>query len=93
MLRYLSAWCPAGMPLESPLSSGSWSGCLANIVGLPLCHVYFALRRMGVATGERPEVVCQSRFAFRCEVWRAVHRRSHVLRDAAEYRTWSEEVD
>jgi hypothetical protein len=81
------------MPLESPLSSGSWSGCLANIVGLPLCHVYFALRRMGVATGERPEVVCQSRFAFRCEVWRAVHRRSHVLRDAAEYRTWSEEVD
>lgn len=67
-----------------------WSGCLANIVGFPLCHVYFALRRMGVVTSSRPEVVCQERFAFRCAVWRGVHRQGRALRDGAEYRSWSE---
>lgn len=36
----------------------SYEGCLANITGLPLCHVYFALRRAGVVPRERPEIVC-----------------------------------
>jgi MAF protein len=67
-----------------------WSGCLANIVGLPLCHVYFALRRVGVVTPERPEAVCQERFAFRCTVWRSVHRQGRALISGTEYRSWSD---
>ena len=70
----------------------SYDGCLANITGLPLCHVYFALRRVGVVAGERPEAVCQAHFAFVCPVWRGAQRQGRALRDGAEYRSWSEDV-
>jgi len=70
----------------------SYEGCLANITGLPLCHVYFALRRAGVVPRERPEIVCQAHFAFACPVWRAAQRQGRELRDGAEYRSWSEDV-
>jgi len=33
----------------------AYAGCYANIVGLPLCHTFFALRKAGVAMPERPE--------------------------------------
>jgi septum formation protein len=70
----------------------SFEGCLANMVGLPLCHVYFALRRAGVVPRERPEVVCQRHFDFVCPVWRAAQRQGRALRDGAEYASWSEDV-
>jgi septum formation protein len=70
----------------------SYEGCLANITGLPLCHVYFALRRVGVVALERPEIVCQAHFAFACPVWRAVQRQGRALRDRGEYRSWSEDA-
>jgi septum formation protein len=70
----------------------SYDGCLANIIGLPLCHVYFALRRVGVVARERPEAVCQEHFSFSCPVWRGVQRQGRALRDGAEYRSWSEDV-
>ena len=70
----------------------SYEGCLANITGLPLCHVYFALRRVGVVARERPEIVCQAHFAFACPVWRAAQRQGRALRDGGQYRSWSEEV-
>ncbi len=70
----------------------SYDGCLANIVGLPLCHMYFALRRVGVVPRARPEVVCQDHFEFACPVWRAAQRQGRALRDGAEYRSWSEDV-
>jgi septum formation protein len=70
----------------------SYDGCLANITGLPLCHVYFALRRVGVVARERPEAACQAHFAFTCPVWRAAQRQGRALRDGAEYRSWSEDV-
>ena len=70
----------------------SFDGCLANIVGLPLCHTYFALRRAGVVPRARPEVVCQEHFDFACPVWRAAQRQGRALRDGAEYRSWSEDV-
>jgi len=70
----------------------SYDGCLANITGLPLCHVYFALRRVGVVARERPEVVCQSHYSFACPVWRAAQRQGRALSDGAEFRSWSEEV-
>ena len=70
----------------------SYDGCLANVIGLPLCHVYFALRRVGVVPRQRPEVVCQARFAFACPVWRAAQRQGRALRESGEYRSWSEDV-
>ena len=70
----------------------SYDGCLANITGLPLCHLYFALRRVGVVPRERPEIVCQSHFAFACPVWRAAQRQARALRDGGEYRSWSEDA-
>ncbi|MGH2492972.1 MAG: Maf family protein [Candidatus Limnocylindria bacterium] len=70
----------------------SYDGCLANIAGLPLCHVYFALRRVGAVPHERPEVVCQAHFDFACPVWRAAQRQGRALRDSGEYRSWSEDV-
>ena len=70
----------------------SYDGCLANITGLPLCHVYFALRRVGVVAHERPEIVCQAHFAFACPVWRAAQRQGRMLRKGGEYGSWSEDV-
>lgn len=70
----------------------SYEGCLANITGLPLCHVSFALRRVGVVPLERPEVACQAHFGFACPVWRAAQRQGRALRDGGEYRSWSEDV-
>jgi septum formation protein len=71
----------------------SYDGCLANITGLPLCHLYFALRRVGVVARERPEAVCQAHFGFTCPVWRAAQRQGRALRDGAEYRSWSEDIE
>ena len=70
----------------------SYDGCLANITGLPLCHLYFALRSAGVVPRERPEIVCQAHFAFVCPVWRKAQRQGRALRDGADYRSWSEDV-
>jgi len=70
----------------------SYDGCLANITGLPLCHLYFALRGAGVVPRERPEIVCQAHFAFACPIWRTAQRQGRALRDGADYRSWSEDV-
>jgi septum formation protein len=69
-----------------------YAGCLANITGLPLCHVYFALRRAGVVSQERPEVVCQRHFDFVCPVWRRAQRQGRVLADAADYDSSSDDL-
>jgi len=63
----------------------AYEGCLANITGLPLCHVYYALRRAGVVSKERPEVVCQQHFDFVCPVWRHAQRQGRSLADGLEY--------
>ena len=69
-----------------------YEGCLANITGLPLCHVYYALRSASVATAERPERACQAHFAFVCPVWRSAQRQGRALRDDAEYASWRDDV-
>lgn len=70
----------------------SFEGCFANVTGLPLCHVYFALRRAGVAPRERPERVCQSHFAFVCPVWRLAQRQGRLLADGSEFSSWSDDA-
>jgi septum formation protein len=101
-LRQIERYVATGEPLDKAGAYAiqgegrrvveSYDGCLANITGLPLCHVYFALRRVGVVPRERPEVACQAHFAFACPVWRAAQRQGRALRDGADYRSWSEDV-
>ena len=70
----------------------AYEGCFANVIGLPLCHAYFALRHAGVVGPERPERVCQEHFDFACPVWRRAQRQGRALRDGAEYASWRDDV-
>jgi septum formation protein len=101
-LRQIERYVGSGEPLDKAGAYAiqgegrrvveSYDGCLANITGLPLCHLYFALRRVGAVARERPEVVCQGHFDFVCPVWRAAQRQGRALRDGAAYRSWSDDV-
>ena len=101
-LREIEHYVSTGEPLdkaggyaiqgEGARLVASLDGCYANITGLPLCHLYFALRRAGVVTRERPEVVCQRHFAFTCPVWQIAQRQGRVLRDDGEYLSWRDEA-
>src|SRR5258708_38680499 len=65
----------------------SYDGCYANIVGLPPCHTFFALRKLGVAMPERPEPAFTRAFGFTCPAWRIAEAQGHTLRDGLEYDT------
>jgi septum formation protein len=65
----------------------AYAGCYANIVGLPLCHTFFALRKAGVAMPERPEPAFARAFGFTCPAWRIAYAQGRHLRDGAEYDT------
>src|SRR5256885_8432631 len=62
-----------------------YAGCYANIVGLPLCHTFFALRKAGVVMPERPEPAFARSFGFTCPAWRIAYAQGRHLRDGAEY--------
>jgi septum formation protein len=64
-----------------------YDGCYSNIVGLPLCHAFFALRRMGVALPERAEPAFTRVFGFTCPAWRIAEAQGRWLRDGLEYDT------
>jgi len=63
----------------------AYAGCYANIVGLPLCHTFFALRKAGVAMPERPEPAFARAYGFICPAWRIAYAQGRHLRDGAEY--------
>jgi septum formation protein len=63
----------------------SYDGCYSNIVGLPLCHTFFALRKLGVSMPERPEPAFARAFGFVCPAWRLAYAQGRHLRDGAEY--------
>ncbi len=44
-------------------------GCQANVMGLPLCHVYLALRALGIAVNA-PDRACQTHLGIVCTVAR-----------------------
>ena len=62
----------------------SYEGCYSNIVGLPLCHTFFALRKAGVSIPERPEPAFTRGFGFVCPAWRIAYAQGRHLRDGAE---------
>lgn len=44
------------------------SGCYANVVGLPLCHLLRALARFGIAPDADVPLRCQRHHAYDCDV-------------------------
>jgi MAF protein len=46
-------------------------GCYANVMGLPLCHLYLALEAFGVELGE-PDRACQEHLKIVCPVARGI---------------------
>ena len=101
-LREIERYADTGEPLDKAggyaiqgegrrLVTG-YEGCFANVTGLPLCHVYFALRRAGISSFERPEHACQAHFAFVCPVWRMAQRQGRALYDGAEFLSWRDDL-
>ena len=93
--RAIRAYVATGEPLDRAggyaIQGGggalvaSYAGCYANIVGLPLCHTFFALRKAGIAMAERPEPAFARAFGFVCPAWRIAYAQGRQLRDGAEY--------
>jgi septum formation protein len=93
--RAIRAYVATGEPLDRAgayaIQGGggalvaAYAGCYANIVGLPLCHTFFALRKAGVAFPERPEPAFAGAFGFICPAWRIAYAQGRHLRDGAEY--------
>ena len=67
-----------------------YDGCYSNIVGLPLCHVFFALRKLGLGVPERPEPAFTRAFGFECPAWSIACSQGRRLRDGADYATQRE---
>lgn len=67
----------------------SYDGCYSNIVGLPLCHTYYALRRAGVVTQRLPEDAFRQLYGKACPAQRCAEVQGRALRDGAEYDSWT----
>ena len=48
------------------------TGCYANVVGLPLCHLLRALRRMGVEVKQDVPYLCQTAHHYECGVFSTI---------------------
>jgi septum formation protein len=70
----------------------SYDGCYQNIVGLPLCYVYFVLRHSGVVPPERPEPAFEQRYGFRCPGWDHARWQCRWLASGAEYESWRDAI-
>ena len=65
-----------------------YDGCYSNIVGLPLCHTYHALRRAGVVSERLPEDAFERLYGRRCPAEWCAAAQGRGLRDGGEYDSW-----
>lgn len=70
----------------------SYDGCYQNVVGLPVCYAYFALRRAGIVPPERPEPAFERRYGFPCPAWEHARWQARSLWDGAEYESWRDAI-
>ena len=59
-------------PIFRPVSTRT--GCYANVVGLPLCHVLKVLRRMNIPTPQDVPFLCQNTHDYECGVFSSILR-------------------
>jgi septum formation protein len=52
---------------------GKIGGCYANVMGLPLCHLYLALKKFDVVV-DKPDRMCQNYLKIDCPVARKILR-------------------
>ncbi|MEN8172814.1 MAG: Maf family protein [Chloroflexota bacterium] len=50
------------------------SGCYANVVGLPLCHLTRTLGALGIRSDEQIPAVCQSTLNYSCPAFESILR-------------------
>ncbi len=50
----------------------NFSGCFANVMGLPLCHVVRALRQLGVEVPDDVPSRCQAHIRYECPVFESI---------------------
>jgi MAF protein len=50
------------------------TGCYANVVGLPLCHLLKILRRMEISVAQDIPFLCQSAHEYECGVFNSILR-------------------
>ncbi|HTP07822.1 MAG TPA: Maf family protein [Anaerolineae bacterium] len=50
----------------------NFAQCYANVMGLPLCHVVRALRRLGVAIPNDVPTLCQAHTQYECPVFESI---------------------
>jgi len=96
----ISAYVATGEPLDRAgayaIQGGGaelvawYDGCYSNVVGLPLCHVFFGLRKLGLGVPERPEPAFTRAFGFECPAWSISCLQGRRLRDGADYATQRE---
>lgn len=50
----------------------TFTHCFASVMGLPLCHLYRSLTKMGIKIYEEIPVVCQDALKYTCPVYTAI---------------------
>lgn len=58
----------------SPVDAAKMSGCYANVMGLPLCHLARAMRRLGYEAPNNVPASCQNATGYTCPVYRSILR-------------------
>ncbi|MBN2044296.1 MAG: septum formation protein Maf [Anaerolineales bacterium] len=54
--------------------AGQLSGCYANVVGLPLCHLARAVAQFGLTAADDLPAACQSALGYDCTVFNQVQK-------------------
>jgi MAF protein len=57
-----------------PVETENMTGCYANVMGLPLCHLTRSMRRNGLQPSSDVPMACQSFTNYRCEVFPEILR-------------------
>jgi len=55
-----------------PVDMDLMQDCYANVMGLPLCHLVRAMRRLGVEPPRDVPEACQAHIQYRCPVYRDI---------------------
>ncbi len=80
----LKAYIDSGDPLDKAGAYGiqhtgfhpveNFQGCFANVMGLPLCHLTRALRKIGIDLEPDVPGVCQDNIGYQCPIYSKILR-------------------